>query len=77
MTKVTSEELVAACKNKLLTDEQLVAALDCGLTARSIATLRRAKKIPVVRIGYRTLRYDPEKVMAALMRREVKANGQR
>jgi hypothetical protein len=60
---------------KLITAEQLVAELDCGLTTRSIASLRRAKKIPVVKIGYRTLRYDAEKVMAALMRREIKANG--
>jgi hypothetical protein len=60
---------------KLLTAEQLVAELDCGLNTRNIASLRRAKKIPVIRIGYRTLRYDAEKVFAALMRREVKANG--
>jgi hypothetical protein len=57
---------------KLLTDKQLVAELDCGINERGIATLRRAKKIPVVRIGYRTLRYDAEKVMAALQRREVR-----
>ena len=61
---------------KLLTDEELVKLLDCHLTVRSIASLRRAKKIPFVRIGYRTLRYDPDKVLAALMRWEVKANGQ-
>jgi hypothetical protein len=61
---------------KLLTDKELVATLNCGFTPRTIATLRRSKKIPFVKIGYRTLRYDAEKVLAALMRREVKANGQ-
>jgi hypothetical protein len=57
---------------KLLTDKQLVAELDCGLTTRSIASLRRAKKIPVVKIGYRTLRYDLERVVSALQRREIR-----
>jgi hypothetical protein len=64
---------------KLLTDEQLVRALNSALSAefteRSIASMRHAKRIPFVRLGYRTLRYDLDKVLAALTRNEVKAIG--
>lgn len=64
---------------RLLTDEQLVSALNSALNAnfteRSIASMRQAKRIPVHRIGYRTLRYDLDKVLAALTRNEVKAIG--
>jgi hypothetical protein len=60
---------------KLVTDKQLVETLPDGFTTRRIATLRRDGKIPYVKLGYRTLLYDPEKVMAALQRREIKANG--
>jgi hypothetical protein len=74
---LTSEELVAACKGKLLTDEELAAALGTGFTPRSIATLRRAGKINYIRIGYRTIRYNLQSVLASLGRREVKAVGTR
>jgi hypothetical protein len=63
----------ATMQKKLLTDEELVAEIKVtGFTPRSIAGLRRAGKIPFVKIGYRTLRYDPDAVLAALGRLEVK-----
>jgi hypothetical protein len=59
---------------KLLNDEELVAVLAMkGVTTRTIQSWRRSKKIPVCRLGYRTLFYDADKVMAALARHEVKA----
>ena len=58
---------------KLLTDQELAIELGTGFKPRTVATLRRAGKIPYVRIGYRTLRYDLDAVLAALSKREVKA----
>jgi hypothetical protein len=61
---------------KLLTDEELVAVLAMSnVTTRTIARWRRSKKIPVVRLGYRSLFYDPDKVVAALAKHEVRAIG--
>jgi hypothetical protein len=53
---------------KLLTDDKLAAALGTGFKVRSIATLRRTGKIPVIRVGYRTLRYNLDAVLQALSR---------
>ena len=62
---------------KLVTDEDLVQAVNQALSTnynvRSITTLRQARKIPYTRLGYRTLRYDVDKVLHALTRNEVKA----
>jgi hypothetical protein len=58
---------------RLLTDEQIARKLGHGFTANSINRMRRARQIPVVRIGYRTLRYSLEDVIAALHRRTIKA----
>ena len=60
-------------QRKLLTDEELATELGSGFKKRTIATLRRAGKIPVVKIGYRTLRYNLDAVLDALSKREVKA----
>jgi hypothetical protein len=64
-------------RKKLLTDAELVVAVNEALSTnynvRSIMTLRHAKKIPYTRLGYRTLRYDADKVIHALTRNEVKA----
>ena len=57
------------CKmGKLLTHEQLAEAL--GFKLRTIHTLRRSGKIPVMMIGHRTLRYDLDSVLAELSKRE-------
>jgi hypothetical protein len=60
---------------KFLTDEELAAELGSKFTPRTIATLRRAGKIPVIKLGYRSLVYDLDKVLAALSKREIKAVG--
>jgi hypothetical protein len=62
-----------AFNDRLLTDEQLARKLGYGFTARSVNRMRRARQIPVVRIGYRTLRYDLEQVVTALHKRTIKA----
>jgi len=59
---------------KLLSDQELVAHLAMkGVTVHTIGRWRRSKKIPVVRLGYRSLFYDPDKVVAALAKHEVRA----
>jgi hypothetical protein len=64
-------------RKKLLTDAELVPVINKALSTnyneRSIMTMRHAKKIPYTRVGYRTLRYDADKVIHALTRNEVKA----
>jgi hypothetical protein len=60
-------------QKKLLTDEELAEALGTGFTPRAIATMRRARKIPFIKIGHRTIRYDLDHVLAALAKREIKA----
>jgi hypothetical protein len=61
----------------LISDEtlahELSKRLDGEFTTGSVAMLRRSGKIPYVKLGYRTLRYDLDKVLAALAKREVKA----
>jgi predicted site-specific integrase-resolvase len=60
--------------DKLLTDDQLASRLDTpGVTKRTIVSWRRAGLIPFIKLGYRTYRYDLERVLTALGRREVKA----
>jgi excisionase family DNA binding protein len=44
-----------------------------GLAVRTLRTLTAARKIPYLKIGYRTVRFDLEKVDKALERFEVKA----
>jgi|Kansoi300Nextera_1026150.scaffolds.fasta_scaffold54182_2 hypothetical protein len=62
---------------KLLNAQELVAELRMtGISVRTIAGLRRARKIPYVKLGYRTMFYDPDRVLAALSSREIKAVGQ-
>ena len=61
---------------KLVTIEQLAEELQkdqCNISARTLRSLWHARKIPAVSLGRRTLRFDPEKVRAALDRFEVNA----
>lgn len=37
-----------------------------GLNPRTIGNWAKEGKIPFIRMGYKTLRFDPEKVIAAL-----------
>jgi hypothetical protein len=67
-----TEKLNNGTAKKLLTVEALVPALNealsLNLNVRSIASMRLAHKIPYHKIGYRTVRYDFDKVFAALTR---------
>ena len=56
---------------RLLTTNEL--ALELNRSVRQIRTLVDAKKIPVLRIGWRTNLFDPDKVLKALQRFEIKA----
>jgi hypothetical protein len=44
-----------------------------GIPARTLRTLFHQKKIPGLRLGHRTVIFDPVKVQAALDKFEVKA----
>jgi hypothetical protein len=61
---------------QLLTKEQLREALNLPST-RMVDELVRRRKIPVLRLGYRTVRFDLAKVQAALEKLELKAIGQK
>jgi len=62
-----------ALNERLLTDTQLARKLGYGFTQRTVNRLRRERRIPFVRIGYRTLRYSLDDVIAALHKRTIKA----
>jgi hypothetical protein len=55
--------------------QQLSERLDATITVGAIARWRRSGRIPYHKLGYRTLRYDVQKVLDALSKREVKAKG--
>lgn len=55
-----------------LTAEELAHELNLP-SPNSVKALARKRKIPVLKIGYRTHRYDLEKCRAALSKLEVKA----
>ena len=59
--------------DRLLTNKQLARKLGHGFTAYSVNRMRRARQIPVVRIGWRTLRFDLDAVIEALHKRTIKA----
>jgi hypothetical protein len=61
---------------QLLTKEQLRDALNLPST-RMVDELVRRRKIPVLRLGHRTIRFDLAKVQAALEKLELKAIGQK
>ena len=61
---------------QLLTKEQLREALNLPST-RMVDELVRRRKIPVLRLGHRTIRFDLAKVQAALEKLELKAIGQK
>ncbi len=58
---------------KFLTIDELSAEL--GIPVRSIRTLKQKRKIPFVKLGHRTLLFNPAKVSAALSKFEVRASG--
>ena len=60
----------------LITKEELRAALNLPST-RMVDELVRKRKIPVIRLGHRTVRFNLAKVAAALERLELKAVGQK
>jgi hypothetical protein len=58
-------------ENKSLVDDEVVAkALQIPVV--QVGNLRRARKIPFVRLGHRTIRFDLAQVMKAVQRFEIK-----
>jgi hypothetical protein len=55
---------------ELLTDQQLARKL--GATCRQIRSWRVRRIIPSIRLGYRTIRFRLESVIAALEKRSIK-----
>lgn len=62
--------------DKLLTKEELREKLNVPST-RMIDELMRKRKIPFIKLGHKTVRFDYEKVRAALDKFEHKAVGQK
>ena len=60
----------------LMTKEELRAALNLPSTRR-VDELVRKRKIPVIRLWHRTVRFNLTKVVVALERLESKAVGQK
>jgi hypothetical protein len=60
----------------LLTKEELRERLNLPST-RMIDQMMRQRKIPYIKLGHRTVRFDYEKVLVALEKLEYKAVGQR
>lgn len=58
-------------KTKLLNIKGL--SSEIGQAERTIRTWVQRRKIPYLRVGHRTLLFDPEKVRAALEKFEVHA----
>ena len=61
-------------KQSLLNIQQL--SVEIGPPVRSLRTWMHQGKIPFIRVGHRTVLFDPDKVREALNRLEVKAVGQ-
>ena len=57
---------------KLLTDVELAQEL-VPVQAGDYCLVATEKRIPFIKVGHRTLRYDLDAVMAALSKRQVKA----
>lgn len=56
---------------ELLTTEQVASQL--GLDEQMIVRFRKQRKIPSIKLGYRTFRFQLPKVLAALEKLEIKA----
>jgi hypothetical protein len=58
---------------QLLNKNEMAAELGSGFTAWTILDLQRKRKIPAIRLGHRTVLFDPEEVRRALEAFKVKA----
>jgi hypothetical protein len=57
--------------SKLVDIEKL--SEETGFPVRTLRTFIAGKKIPVVKIGHRTMRFNPDRVLKALQRFEIPA----
>jgi excisionase family DNA binding protein len=48
-----------------------------NISERTLRTLMKRGLIPYLKLGFRTIRFYPSRVDAALLRREIKAKGER
>ena len=71
---LSEDELRAQVEKKLLTEEELRVALNLP-NVHAVRELRHKRKIPFVRLGYRTIRYNEAKVLAALEKLTVQEAG--
>lgn len=83
MSKFRRKERILSMKNleirgsdSLLTKEQLRAKLNLAST-RMVDQLVKKRKIPSLKLGYRTIRFDWGKVQAALEKLEIKEVGRK
>ena len=62
-------------KDPLVNIKQLSEAPGIGIPIRTLRSLWHQRKIPAVRLGHRTLKFDAAKVRAALDKYEVREVG--
>jgi hypothetical protein len=60
---------------RLKTEAEMAALL--GEQQRTLRHWRLRGIVPCITLGFRTLRYDPDRVMAALAKRETKGSSRR
>jgi hypothetical protein len=48
-------------------------ARELGITTRTLRTWTAKRKVPALRLGHRTVLFDPPKVWAAVRKFEIKA----
>jgi excisionase family DNA binding protein len=68
-----TKEQLADYDHYLLDKEELAACL--GLKVRGVEMLVKERKIPAMRIGYKTLRFSLPRVLRALQKFELKEVG--
>ena len=59
--------------SRLVTKAEIVEYIGGGSSTKVVDKLMRERKIPFTKIGHRTLRFDPAKVLAALAKLEVRS----
>ena len=74
--QIQSETFPACASPSYLTKEQLREKLNLPST-RMVDELMRRKKIPYLKLGAKTVRFEWEKVKAAIEKFEYKAVGQK
>jgi hypothetical protein len=63
-------EYFSGVASNVVNEEQLLKDIP-GLTSRQVGNLRRARKIPFLKLGHRSYLYERDRVLKALKKLEV------